>query len=502
MRQTAAPAKGRHRTSTEEPPQGCDDGGVNATPRRQQVVGARLRVAAFALAGAALSLLVAGSVRAQVGPFDTTVSARPALTGYTAVRLAPLGSIELDTHDAPVGLEVRVDELRLDEAERIARDPTVLESLEDDIADDARRALALVALRCLLVAAIGGSLAAFAASPRIRSVFLGAALGSLLAAGLGLATTASFDTNAIAEPRYSGLLTVAPTAIGDVEGVVDRFGEYRAQLSDLVGNVVTLYQAAQALPTFDPDDGTVRVLHVSDIHNNPQAFDLIELLVDQFDIDAVADTGDITDWGTEPETRLLERIGEVGVPYLWVRGNHDSDATQRAVTAQANAMVLDGEARTVAGLRFWGIADTRYTPNKDQRTGKDVERDQAEAFAPEVADLLAEDEPPAIDIVMVHDPRMAGAIGGDVPLVLAGHTHAARERSIDTARLLVEGSTGGAGLRSLRGAVPEPLTCTVLYFDPNTKRLVAYDRVTVRGLGGTGARIERRVLEPGGPVDE
>ena len=196
----------------------------------------------------------------------------------------------------------------------------------------------------------------------------------------------SFDTEAVGEPEYSGLLTVAPTAVGDVEGVVDRFGEYRAQLTELVGNVVTLYRTAQGLPTFDPDDGTVRVLHVSDIHNNPQAFDLIELLVDQFDIDAVADTGDITDWGTEPETRLLDRIEDVGVPYVWVRGNHDSATTQRAVAGQPNAVVLDGDPATVAGLRFWGVADTRYTPNKDQPTGRDVEREQAEAVAPEVAE--------------------------------------------------------------------------------------------------------------------
>lgn len=473
---------------------------VSATRRRPKGAGPRGKVAAFALVGATLGLLLAGSVRAQVGPFDTTVSARPALTGYTAVRLAPLGSIELDTHDAPIGLEVRVDELRLDEAERIARDPTILNSLEDEIARDARRALLLLALRCLVVAAIGGSVAAFAASPGIRSVIAGAAAGSLLATVLGAGAAATFDTSAIAEPRYSGLLTVAPTAVGDVEGVIDRFGEYRAQLSDLVGNVVTLYRAAQGLPTFDPDDGTIRVLHVSDIHNNPQAFDLIKLLVDQFDIDAVADTGDISDWGTEPETRVLDQIDDVGAPYVWVRGNHDSKTTQQAVADEPNSVVLDSEAATVAGIRFWGVADSRYTPNKNQPTGKGEERDQADAFAPVVAGLLADDEPPAVDIVMVHDARMATAIGDDVPLVLAGHTHSPRASSIGKARLLVEGSTGGAGLRSLRGKDPEPLTCSILYFDSDTKRLVAFDRITVKGLGGTGAHIERHVLdEPAAP---
>jgi predicted phosphodiesterase len=454
----------------------------------------RLRLILFAGVGASLGLLVAGDTGARLGPFDTTVAARPSLSGSTAIRLAPLGSIELDTHDTPLGLEVRIDELRLEEAERIAREPTVLDSLEDDIADDARDALVQVALRGIAVATIGGCAAAFVARPRVRAAVVGAGTGAALAAGLGLATAISFDTDAIGEPEYSGLLTVAPTAVGDVEAVVDRFGEYRAQLTDLVGNVAALYQAAQGLPTFDPEDRTVRVLHVSDIHLNPQAFDLIDRLVDQFHIDAVADTGDITDWGTEPETQLLSRIAEVGVPYVWVRGNHDSAATQLAVAGQPNAVVLDRDPVTVVGLRFWGAPDTRYTPNKDQPTGQDTEREQAEAAAPRIARQLAADEPPSIDVVLVHDARMAAELGDDVPLVLAGHSHAAEERSIGRTRLLVEGSTGGAGLRSLRGADPEPLTCTVLYFDPETDRLVAYDRITVRGLGETSARIDRHVV--------
>ena len=60
--------------------------------------------------------------------------------------------------------------------------------------------------------------------------------------------------------------------------------------------------------------------------------------------------------------------------------------------------------------------------------------------------------------------------------------------------LLVEGSTGGAGLRGLQGEEPEPLTASVLYFDPETKQLVAYDRITVAWLGDAGATIERHII--------
>jgi hypothetical protein len=165
------------------------------------------------------------------------------------------------------------------------------------------------------------------------------------------------------------------------------------------------------------------------------------------------------------------------------------------VAAQPNAVVLDGDPATVAGLRFWGFGDRRYTPDKDQPTGQDEERDQAEAVAPEVARQLAEDEPPEVDVVLVHDARMAADLAGAVPLVLAGHTHEPRQDRLGDTDLLVEGSTGGAGLRSLRGEEPEPLTCSILYFDPDTGRLVAFDRIRVRGLGETGVRIVRHIVD-------
>jgi predicted phosphodiesterase len=477
------------------------------------------RVVLFALVGAAGAVALAGRVPAHVGPFDTTMGARPSLHGNTVVHLSPLGTIELDTHDWPIRLDLRVEELGLDEAERIADNPQVIDDLGDEVADDVRAAVVRLVLRCVLVATVGGVVGALAARLGWRSALVGLATGAVLVVGAGAGAAATFDANAVAEPRYTGLLSRAPTAVGDVEDIIDRFGEYRAQLSDLVGNVVTLYLAAEDLPTFAPDDDTIRVLHVSDIHLNPQAFDLMEQLTEQFDIDAIADTGDIVDWGTEPESQLLGQIGDLEVPYLFARGNHDSRSTQRAVADQPNAVVLDGDAAEVAGLRFWGIGDPRYTPNKDQAGAGPSEQERAEAFAPEVAVEIAAAEPPEVDVVLVHDERIAADLGGEVPLVLAGHTHEPSDERIEPAegdedsddsgdsgdtgtagepppntRLLVEGSTGGAGLRGLQGDEPKPLQASVLYFDPDTRELLAYDRISVKGLGETGATIDRHIL--------
>jgi hypothetical protein len=60
--------------------------------------------------------------------------------------------------------------------------------------------------------------------------------------------------------------------------------------------------------------------------------------------------------------------------------------------------------------------------------------------------------------------------------------------------LMVQGSTGGAGLRGLEGEYPEPLTCTVLYLDPDTGALRAYDEITLGGLGETEVTIQRTVV--------
>ena len=307
-------------------------------------------------------------------------------------------------------------------------------------------------------------------------------------------TAVTFRAEAISEPRYTGLLTVAPSAVGDVEALVERFDDYREQLATLVGNVVTIYHAAEDLPTLDPGDDAIRLLHVSDLHNNPQGYDLVAQLAADFEVDVVVDTGDISDWGTTPEAQLVERIDDIDAPYIFVRGNHDSGRIERAIGRQG-ATVLDNEATDVAGLRIWGAGDPRFTPDKQEDDDDDAQRQVIESFAVEVDDLVAADDPESIDLIALHDPGAAVELEDDVPLVLAGHRHEPDTVELGSTLVLVEGSTGGAGLRGLQGEEATPLSASVLYFDPGTDELVAYDSVTVDGFGGSAVRIERHVVD-------
>jgi predicted phosphodiesterase len=222
-------------------------------------------------------------------------------------------------------------------------------------------------------------------------------------------------------------------------------------------------------------------------------------VTEQFQVDAVLDTGDITDWGSSPENRLINAVGTLGVPYVYIRGNHDSAATAALIAAQPNAVVLDGSDTTVAGLSVIGTPDPRFTPDKstgDDEAGVEVLVTSGEELAEFAESLPA---PPAI--ALVHDPRQAAPLDGLAPVVLAGHTHERKVTELDDGTLLmVQGSTGGAGLRGLQGEYPEPLTCTVLYLDRETGALRAYDEITLAGLGETEVTMQRTVLPP--RVDE
>ncbi|NAZ83056.1 hypothetical protein GTR02_14650, partial [Kineococcus sp. R8] len=253
------------------------------------------------------------------------------------------------------------------------------------------------------------------------------------------------------------------------------------------------------------------VLHISDLHLNPLGFDLAASLVRQFGVQAVVDTGDITTWGSAAESSYLGRIPSLGVPYVFVRGNHDSTQTQAAVAAQGATVLDEGQTAEVAGLRFAGTGDPVFTPDGEgaQATGS-AERVQEEsnrrlAAAVESWNAGHPDDP--VDVALVHDPSGLRPLQGLVPLVLAGHLHQ-RRVTLDASgtRTMVEGSTGGAGvtaagLNRLADGEPLPLQATLLHFatsGADAGRLVAYDEVSVGGLGLASVSLERTVITADG----
>jgi predicted MPP superfamily phosphohydrolase len=461
-------------------------------PRRW---GAALGLAAVTLAGAWLGLLVVGNVRAEVGPVDTTMALRPSLAGGSKINVPPLGSLELQTHRAPVRLDVDVDQLDPIRSTALVDHPERISGLEDEITKDVAQGTEDVVERAAVAVVVGATVLGLAVYRRPGRALAAGGLAFALLAASGATAYATWNPKSLLEPKFSGLLASAPSVVGSARSIVTDFGRYQEELARLVTNVTKLYEVTSTLPAYQPDPTTTRILHVSDIHLNPAAWSIIKSLVKQYDIDLIIDCGDTMDHGTKAENGFLDPIPDLGAPYVWVRGNHDSIATQKAMSKLGdNVYVLDnGVPVNVAGVRIAGIGDPQYTPDRSiVRAGDPGERRAGRALAFSLRAQKAAGTP--VDIAVAHNPVAASETDGLVPLVLAGHIHHRHNEVLDKGtRLMVEGTTGGGGLRAVEDEKPQKVEASVLYLDQRTDRLQAWDEITLGGLGLATAEVSRHL---------
>ncbi|MGV9405949.1 metallophosphoesterase family protein [Streptomyces sp. NPDC003674] len=487
----AAPTRRLHRKPGRTRAGGLPDLELAARPRTWANA---LGLTAVVLVGAWLGLLVVGNVRAPVGPMNTTMALRPSLSGGTKINVSPLGALTLDSHVAPVRLDVNVDQLDPLRAQALVDHPERISGLQDEVARDVEHGTLDLALRSCAAVVTGATALGLAVYRRPRRAVTAGGLALALLAASGACAYATWNPKSVLEPRFSGLLSSAPSVVGNARSIVTEFDVYQKELARLVTNVTKLYDVTSTLPAYQPDPATLRVLHVSDIHLNPASWKIIASLVKQYKVDVIVDSGDTMDHGTAAENGFLDPIADLGVPYVWVRGNHDSRATQRYLERMKNVHVLDdGRASTVAGLRFAGIGDPQYTPDRSVATGGDAaERLAGDRLASALRDQRAAGTP--VDVAVAHEPVAARETDGTVPLVLCGHLHHEGTELLKYGtRLRMEGSTGGSGLRAVEGKYPDPIEASILYVDRDSRRLQAWDEIRLGGLGLTTAEVSRHL---------
>jgi predicted phosphodiesterase len=450
--------------------------------------------------GALLAITLLARLDARVGPATLRLSARPALEGSSRLEVPPFGSVAARTHHGPLEFRASLDDVDVKAlGEVIDRSPSgplstpALEGTLRPLEAQARRAAVEFLLRIVGFGLLGGAAAVLVFPRRSWARLARCAGGGALAVVLLVApSVATFDVSAFRAPRYQGALEYAPTLIGDVRTGLKRLHTLREEMALISQNLNRAY-AALSQPSPDLGNGTIRILHISDVHLNPAGFDLAERLATQFEVAAVVDTGDMGTWGLAFEPAVARRVRDFHLPYLFVKGNHDSPDVVRAVAANPNAKVLVNNAIEIKGIRFFGAGDPTFSPGEGYRYD-DFERIK-ELRSVQVAHDLDLQTPPA-DVLLVHDPRLATYALGHVPTVLDGHLHKFGTQVTNGTRQLTTGTIGASGPDGLRVKQPVPYSAEVLYFDPQTRRPIGVDRITVHSLESSFS-VDRELLPEG-----
>lgn len=450
----------------------------------------RLTLLLAALFGGVLSMAawtLIPAVEVEVGP--ARISGQGVLgSGQTTLRISPLGTVQASTHRSIIAVGLSVTELDINAlSQTFSSDANRAEAVAQ-VETDLRSLASALGLRLLLGGVVAGAVVMAILPKRRRRYIAAGAAGGLIAgaAAIGM-TAATFNVDAFREPRFTGALTRAPVVLEALDDRSLTLDQVRSRYSNAASRLSGLLELL-AEPDLDPRVDATAILHISDVHSNPIGLEIALQLVDRFGVDAVLDTGDLTNFGLSVEQSISRLVSRFGVPYFFVPGNHDSDGVQRALAATPGVTVLDRVTAEVAGATILGWPDPTYT--NWNRLPPDEAAEVREDEASAVAAAVRREEP---DILAVHDHRVAEGSFGMVPFVLSGHYHRQILEEHQGTYLLAVGTTGAAGLRSFTVDADQNYEAQIVYLRGGT--VVAIDYVSFTGLGSDFV-IQRRTLEP------
>jgi predicted phosphodiesterase len=414
-----------------------------------------------------------------------------------------IGTATFDTHAWGPGGRFAVSALSLPPVERASGSPFI--DLPGELADIRALALetALTSLQKFAGGALAGGLVGMLAwqglvgsgarsrRSRLLAVLVGGSAAAALAvAGWGAGAYLTFDEEFGDDLQADGLLAIGLSAdelLGELNSRDQAYAGYVQSLATYIDRLRTEASPAETA------DVAVRVLLVSDVHGR-NVYPQLRSVIESQGVDFVLDAGDLVQWGTGFELSarpdIVAGIESLGVPYVWVKGNHDGSGTVAEMEEIANTVVLDGEVTELAGLSILGVADPRLYQDGgpvEAENPDEVAEMERQAAAAAVAELREPDQQdaPLADLALMHHPAGARELGelSEAPVWVSGHTHEPAQEVEDDHVDLTVGTTGAAGIRTFKGqneagdVVPTPQSFDILDFGP-TCRPVSLTRFT------------------------
>ncbi len=471
--------------------------------------GAAVALVVIAVLGGGLLALATYSAERELSVGRIELSVQPFHSGALDLYVplvdwgARFGAVRL-----PARLSIDVRTVDREAAERLAAGqlPDV-EAVRGEARDAVASYLRVLLLVVFAFGLAAGLIVALAVrgrgAPRLRWLFA-TALGTALAGSLALALLLP-PRGTIADPQYYANGPDIPVALRAVEQAQ---GSARVITEELNEQLVGLARLVATSSQREPGRDLNHLVLASDLHNNLLALPALDRAVGQRPLFFA---GDLTSSGSPFEFTLVQRIVRIGHPFVFVSGNHDSDALVRRM-ALAGGIVLTQRGRLradgtygpvvvrVRGVRVAGYADPFERRARDRFRQLREPRptpEQQEEFRDWLRPLLGR-----VDVVMVHSPALAESAVDELrripprrPLaLLTGHTHMQSFHSSTNLLELNGGTVGGGGTGNLEKNQPFGLA-VLIYGREGGFKPVAADLVQIDAHGGS-ARAERRRVEP------
>jgi len=443
----------------------------------------------FAIIGAIIFVNLFAQVDFNLQALKATISVQASTQGYTVLQINPFGEVMAKTHKTPLRLNISVANIDMERLTKLLASGTE----QDKIIRDARDALEDAVRKFIILTAVlgftGGMFGVLVIQKRnLKELILGGVIGLAAVSLLMLGTYRTMDIEKFQYPEYRGALKAAPWIIGLAEEAFNTVNTWGKQMRGIAINMNGLFQRVESLQTIAPGEGEIKVLHVSDIHNNPASLEFIDQMVRTFGIDMVIDTGDLSDFGTPLEASLFEGIRKLGVPYVIVPGNHETPAIIKEMKLIPNVLLIENGVLDVAGIRIAGIADP--ASNSPDYT---VNMDKLKEFAQILEGSIkgAEKKP---DLLAIHNVKLAEKLTGQVPVILSGHDHRFKINFKGNSLFIDAGTSGASGIGALQTDSDIPYSFVLLHFDRGAAgvRLKYTDTITISGRQ-SGYSLERKI---------
>ncbi|HHX22844.1 MAG: metallophosphoesterase family protein [Tepidanaerobacteraceae bacterium] len=410
-----------------------------------------------------------------------------ALKGSTTINLPPIGILKAFTHQLPININISLQNIDLDLIKVIIDKVNNKNELFLFFKKDAINAIKVLIVKTFILGTLGTIFASLFMKLKKKELIICIIISLFFITIFLSSLYISYDISAFDKPEYFGTLKAAPWIISIWNKGISQINELRQQLKSISEGISTVFLKMDNLAS--TEESVVRVLHVSDIHNNIAAFDFMEQIIFNFNVDVVIDTGDITDYGTSLENMVIEKISHLPVDYVFCAGNHDSPKTVELMEDIDNVIIPNGGVISIKGINILAFSDpiSEMIDKIDSSNEIDIIKQN----------LLIRDKLNSLneipDILAVHNPQATENLEGFVPIILNGHTHKTHIK--DGESLIINaGSTGAAGIRGIQSKADIPYSAVLLYFKSNKgtgkPQLFAADIIKISNVE-VGFQVER-----------